>query len=227
MRHVMAPSTDRVISTTAMSIVGRLAFSVLKALFSVLKAFGSKRIIGGLPVWTPFFSSDQRQAIHARISDALLLLKTHSPAKFSRVRRSLSGFLVFGKGDIQASYEPSQRLCRLSETLVLAPETPVVAIATSIVHEATHGWLSDRGIGYAEPIRHRVEQICIRAALQSAQQLPGAEEEIERCQDEIRIEPEYFSNAQSLERSIARLRELNCPEWVIRAVLRIRQRRAA
>ena len=227
MRHVAEPPWDRIISPIPMSIVGRLAFFFLNALFFFLKALGSRRIIGGLPVWTPFFSSDQRQAIHARISDALLLLKTHSPAKFSRVRRSLSGFLVFGKGDILASYYPSQRLCRLSETLVLAPETPVVAISTTIVHEATHGWLFDRGIDYAEPIRHRVEQICIRAALQSAQQLPGAEEEIERCQDQIRIEPEYFSNAQSLERSIARLRELNCPAWLIRAVLRIRRRRVA
>jgi hypothetical protein len=56
--------------------------------------------------------------------------------------------------------------------------------------------------------------------------LPGAADEIERCRNQLLGGPEYYSNAQSLERSISRLREANCPEWLIRAFRRIRQRRA-
>jgi hypothetical protein len=202
-----------------MSIVRRL-------LLSLLKAIGSKHVVRALPIWTPFLSSNQRQEIHGRLNEALRLLEQHSPAKFSRTQRSLAGFLVFGTWDVRASYDPSQRLCRLSETFALASATSATAIAVTIVHEATHGWLFDRGIDYAEPIRHRVEQICIRAALQSARRLPGAADEIERCRNQLLGGPEYYSNAQSLERSISRLREANCPEWLIRAFRRIRQRRA-
>jgi hypothetical protein len=108
-----------------------------------------------------------------------------------------------------------------------APATTVAAIACTVVHEATHAWLFKLGIGYESPIRYRVEIVCIKASLSAAQKLPGGEAEVDYCRGQLSINPEFFSNEKFLERSTDHLRELGCPEWIIRTLLWIREKRAA
>jgi hypothetical protein len=200
----------------------------IKRLFlAALKLISPKVALHGLAVWMPLSTKTERDAIHGRLSEALGLLKIHAPSRYSRVLRSLSGFFIFGADSIRGDYDPQERTCRLAESFVLAPDTNAAAIASTVVHEATHGWLFDRGINYAEPIRHRVEQICIRASLSVARKLPDAEDEIDRCERQLTIEPSFFSNESLFDLDIRRLRETGCPEWFIRAVTWIAKRRAA
>jgi hypothetical protein len=181
----------------------------------------------GLPIWAPFLKRDEAADVAARVTEALDLLRTHSPQRFGRVRRSIRGFMVFGKSDEYASYHRATRICELNEKFLATPEATVTAIATVLVHEATHGWLFDLGIPYDEPKRHRVELICFKAELLTAQRLPDSESELVRCRNAMSMTPEYFSDASRLERNVGRLRELGCPEWIIRTAVWARRRRAA
>ena len=195
--------------------------------FKFLTWLGPKHVSHSLPVWTPLSTRRDRALTYERLNEALELLRSHVPARYSRVLRSLNGFLVVGTDSINADYDPANSVCRLGEKFIAAPTTTAAALACTVVHEATHAWLFRLGIGYHPAIRHRVELVCIKASLFAAQRLPGAEVEVEYCRGQMSIEPEFFSDEKFLERSTDHLRELGCPEWIIRTLLWIRQKRAA
>lgn len=195
--------------------------------FRLLTWLSPKHLSHGLPVWTVLSSQVERALTYERLNEALSLLRSHAPARYSRVLRSLKGFLVLGTDSINASYDPENSVCRLGEKFMVDPATTAAAIARTVVHEATHGWLFGLGIGYDLPIRYRVELVCVKASMLAAQKLPGAEAEVEYCRSQMSIDPEYFSNEKFLERSTAHLRELGCPEWIVRTLLWIREKRAA
>lgn len=110
---------------------------------------------------------------------------------------------------------------------MLAPDTTVAAVACTVVHEATHARLFELGIPYDEPIRYRVELVCVKASLLTAQRLPGAHAEVDRCRRQLLIDPGYFSSEKFAERAINDLRADGLPEWLIRILVWIRRTRAA
>lgn len=195
--------------------------------FRLLTWISPKHLSHGLPVWTPLSTGAERSLIYERLNEALKTLREYAPARYERVLRSLHGFLLWGTDAVEASYDPANGVCRLAESFALAPDTTATAIACTIVHEATHAWLFRQGIPYDEPIRHRVELVCIRASLLTARRLPDAEAEVEQCREQLFIEPEHFSNDSFTERSVDQLRQLGCPEWVIRVALWLRRKRFA
>jgi hypothetical protein len=181
----------------------------------------------GLPVWTPVARDEDRPLIYRRLDEALSLLKAGAPGRYERVRHSLKGFLILGVDTIRASYDQGTGVCRLREKFMLAPDTTAAAVACVIVHEATHGRLFKLGISYDEPIRYRVELVCIKAALLAAQRLPGSEAEVETCRRQLSVDPGFYSEDRFNERDANQLRALGVPEWLIRIRLWIRRKRAA
>lgn len=179
----------------------------------------------GVPVWAPLVNHRDRARLVAHLGESLDLLQSYSPQRYARVHRSVKGFLIYGTDDGRASYLSDDRVCRLGERFVLDSTTPVSAIAVTVVHEATHGRLFDLGIGYEEPIRHRVEHVCIRAALQVARKLPDTQDEVDRCRAQLTLDASDFSNLSFLQRDAQRLRELGCPEWIVRAIVWLRRKR--
>ena len=171
--------------------------------------------------------NEERPLIYRRLDEALSLLKGNAPGRYERVRKSLKGFLIFGIDPINASYDPTTAVCRLGEKFMLAPDTTAAAVACTVVHEATHGRLFKLGIPYDEPLRYRVEMICIKAALLTAQKLPGAEAQVERCRRQLTIDPGFFSTDSFTERAANDLRAAGLPEWLVRTVVWIRRKRAA
>lgn len=194
-------------------------------LYATLQLFSPKQVIRGLPVWFTFFEFGPRNSAAIRIAEALDLLRRFAPARHARVQAALSGILVFGTSSGIASYSSANRLCRLYEKYVLDPSTTPTSIAVTLVHEATHGRLFDLGIGYEEPLRNRIERICIRAALGAAKRLPDSQQEIRLCTDQLSLPPETYSNEALYNRRASQLRELGCPEWFIRTVRRFWQSR--
>lgn len=180
-----------------------------------------------LPVWTPLVRNEERPLIYRRLDEALSLLRASAPGRYERVRQSLKGFLIFGMDSINASYDPPTGVCRLGEKFILAPDTTAAAVACAVVHEATHGRLFKLGIPYDEPIRYRVEMVCIKASLLTAQRLPGAEAQVERCRRQLSIDPGFFSADSFTERAANELRALGLPEWFIRTFVWIRRKRVA
>jgi hypothetical protein len=202
-------------------------YSLRKLFFRVVTHFCSQHDLHGVPVWLLLYKESERKLILERLNSSLELLKSHAPARYARVLRSLRGILVMGSGGVRADYDPLERVCRLAESFMLDANTTSAAVASTLVHEATHGWLFERGVGYDEPIRHRVEQICIQASLRTSKRLPNAEDEVERCRRQLELGPREFSNAAILELSAQKLRETGCPDWLVRAALWIKRKRAA
>lgn len=203
------------------------AHGKLTLVIRLLTWISRKHSIHGLPVWAPLVANEERPLIYRRLDDALSLLKANAPGRYERVRQSLKGFLIFGIDSINASYDPTTAVCRLGEKFMLAPDTTPEAVACTVVHEATHGRLFRLGIPYDEPLRYRVEMICIKAALFTAQRLSGAEAQVERCRGQLTIDPNFFSTDSYAERAANNLRAAGLPEWLIRTLVWIRRKRAA
>ena len=220
------PSTSPLCGTTANRLAER-RHEQMSYPIRLLEWMSPKHAAHGLPVWTPGFRTEQRQLIYARLAHALSLLKATAPGRYERVRHSLKGFLILGTDSINADYDSRTGVCRLGERFMLAPDTTAAAVACAVVHEATHGWLYKLGIPYDEPIRYRIELVCIKAALLTAQRLPGAEAQVERCRRQLLIDPGFFSNESFTQRTADNLRALGWPRWLVRAFFWIRRKRAA
>ena len=95
---------------------------------------------------------------------ALQLIKNLDPRRFRRVQRYIKWIvncpLPYGGGQ----YHYPTRTCRLDfeKTAVEPdPEYAAAAVASILVHEATHGVLRAHAIGYSVHLRSRVERCCV------------------------------------------------------------------
>lgn len=171
--------------------------------------------VGGLEASSPAWS---------RLEQALQLIKTHDPLRYSRVLRDLKRvwvrLLVHGLG----SFNHALSACQLDERFVLAETTSPEEIAAVIVHEATHASLMRCGIGYQEELRARVEAACFRRELAFAGKLPNGG--LVREQAERRLAytpPDYWTNQSFRNRNdpaaVSALKYLGVPNWLIRFML--------
>ena len=123
---------------------------------------------------------------------------------------------------------------------ILLPEhraaVPDVRLAATLVHEATHAWLEAAGFEYAPARRARIEAICFRAEAAFYRRLPEANdfarEEFVRYAEEraaqVRSQPlSHWTESAFRARTIARMRALGAPHWVVKVAERLAARRAA
>lgn len=96
---------------------------------------------------------------------ALQLIKDLDSRRYRRLQRHIKWIvncpLPYGGGQ----YHYPTRTCRLDfeKTAYEAdPEYITAATASTLVHEATHGVLRARAIGYSRQLRSRVERCCVR-----------------------------------------------------------------
>jgi hypothetical protein len=164
-----------------------------------------------------------------RVSEALQLIKTYDPLRYKRVLRELERIWVCVLLGNVACYVASRKGCDIDPRFVLSysPEQ----LASVIVHEATHGVLHRRHIGYSEALRERVEKVCVRQELAFARKLPNGEAALEAAESALALPPETWSDLSFRNRhregALTTAPYLGIPLWFMRAVLRIGERRAA
>ncbi|MFZ2004925.1 MAG: hypothetical protein WAV02_07545, partial [Stellaceae bacterium] len=126
----------------------------------------------------------------------------------------------------RASFNLALKRCNLD--LRFVKTSSIDAIASSIVHEATHARLWHRGIGYPEELRYRIESACIRRQLAFAHRLPaqrgvGVREEVKKM---LTLAPSFWSNEEITKRreggELALAREAGIPDWLRRSLQGIR-----
>ncbi|HEU5273868.1 MAG TPA: hypothetical protein VFU97_09415 [Xanthobacteraceae bacterium] len=192
--------------------------------------FSTHKRIDGL--WISTWERDPDFLLR-RVEEALELIKTYDRLRYDRITRDLDRVwarMVFGYA---AQYTPAMNACELDVRFVLAVASSPAIIAASIVHEATHARIMHRGIEYAEPIRARIEAICVRRELAFAKKLPNglelqelAEGRLERC-----ATPEFWTNAKFRERdvegTIEAARDAGIPMWIVRVVFAVARLGAA
>jgi hypothetical protein len=99
------------------------------------------------------------------VPSALQLIKNLDSRRFRRVQRYVRWVvncpLPYGGGQ----YHYRTRTCRLDiekATPEPDPAYAAAAIASTLIHEATHGVIDARGIRYTGRLRSRVERCCVR-----------------------------------------------------------------
>jgi hypothetical protein len=163
----------------------------------------------------------------SRVEDALRLIKQHNSLHYSRVVQHLKRVWVrlIPHGD--GCYYASLEACALDPRFVLQQTTTLDAIASAIVHEATHARLDRWGVSYNEDKRNRIEAICRRRELNFLAGVPNTEplrEQVAHALEWCACNPDFYSDASFQQRihegNVETLHYLGTPEWLIRLLLK-------
>ena len=95
------------------------------------------------------------------VEQCLLLIKTEDPRRYRRIQEHLTW--IVGRGEValgSGRYWSTFRACILNPNYAWDGDYLVAQRAGLIVHEATHGFLSDRGFRYTKDARVQIERIC-------------------------------------------------------------------
>jgi hypothetical protein len=98
--------------------------------------------------------------------------------------------------------------------------TPEV-LAGVLVHEATHARLEHRGIEHLEPVRDRIEKVCVRQELLFASKLPDGQRALEVAQYGLESKVDRTDagfQKRKIEGMLENLRYLETPEWLMRCM---------
>jgi hypothetical protein len=110
-------------------------------------------------------------------------------------------------------------------TLPTVLHTTSAELAMTIIHEATHARIIDRGIQYYVENRDRIEAACVRQEAIFARCLPGgdalADAELARLKDP------WWSEDSIREGQLRRARAEEVPAWAIRFIEWMFKRQAA
>jgi len=108
--------------------------------------------------------------VRNRLRAALALIARVDPLRYRRLRRDMRRIALLRRGGPE--YASEVGACLLPSAYLKAGTTE--AVATTIVHEATHARLCRAGIGYGPAMRPRVEAACIRQQIAFAERLGDA-----------------------------------------------------
>jgi tetratricopeptide (TPR) repeat protein len=203
---------------------GKLRKQRVSLLDRLLLLCSKSRRVDGLWIGAAEGSSTSGLALD-RVVDALCLIKTHDPHRYSRLLRDLDRVWVRFLPGARGRYSIPLRACELNPRFVLDAASSAELIAATIVHEATHARLWDCGFGYEEAVRARVENVCVRSELAFAAKLPSGQAVRARAEQKLAAPREFYSNVEVRERHVGNavqaLRDLGLPGWLLRARLAV------
>jgi len=181
-------------------------------------------------LWVGVFMDDQEEAILARLVEALALIKIYDPYRYRRVLREIERVWGYPLPSAWAVWQQTLKRCVVDPRFVLSASTAL--IASAIVHEATHGTLTRRYVGYAETLRERVEKVCMRQELAFASKIPDGDELRRNIERRLAsMTSGWLSDAALQDRrakgEFEMGRHYNIPDWVVRVVVGIREKRAS
>ncbi len=181
-----------------------------------------KRRFDGL--WIGIIADKKDNHLLDRIEDALKLIKQHDPLRYSRILRDIERIWTSIRLSGGGEFNPISRICHLDKRYV--ESSSAQAIASVIVHEATHGYPCLLKMGYPEKLRYRIEQICIHQELLFARRLPNSKSLCENLERKLKRDPSFWSNREIATRrpsqEIAGLKATGVPDWLIKMALKAR-----
>lgn len=174
-------------------------------------------------LWVGVFD-DHPEAMLRRLKNALELIKAHDPLRYSHLIRDLKRLWVCGGLSTIGCFNYRLGACQFDDRFVLAETTTPELLASAIVHEATHARLWNWGIRYDEPLRPRVEAVCVRRQLAFAKKLPDGRRSQEWAERILASsDPANLSNTSFWKRDydwrIAELHRLGVPDWLVRTIV--------
>ncbi len=121
-------------------------------------------------------ASSDSKVILSRLRAGLDLIEQAVPHRLARVRRDIRRLLVFTlPGHWGLFHQHTATIIVARHFLESSAATPL-AVATVLIHEATHAELAARGIPYQGNTRVRHEKACLRAELRFLARLQPSDE---------------------------------------------------
>jgi hypothetical protein len=125
----------------------------------------------------------------ARLSEALELIREHTPHYFRHLCRDFSHILV-QRYACRGAYLPTESVCLVELTFVVNPAFSPAQIAATILHEAMHARLHRLGFAFDVDGRARQERFCRRAEIEFGAAVPGGEPVVERAVQALSLSDE-------------------------------------
>ena len=173
----------------------------------------------------PLGKSERTRALE-KLEGALKLIENLKRREIEALRSDVCCILVAGNQTFRGQFLDELRMVELHDDYVCAEETTIEGLACTLVHEAQHARLFRLGFDYAPRNRGRIERICFRAERNFAKLLPGGDELVARANEWMQSAAEgHFSPRARMEANLRALRELGCPEAVIRLARWMGERR--
>ncbi|MFL5493649.1 MAG: hypothetical protein ACJ8DC_04605 [Gemmatimonadales bacterium] len=144
-----------------------------------------------------------------RLRGALNVIEKGDPRRYQRLKRDLRRIVLVRAGDPEFASEIGACILRSG----YVRESEPAALASTLVHEATHARLCRLGIGYGPALRARVEGICVREQIAFAERI-GSVEILDHLRQ--KLDRPWWTRAQLQERRIVAWRNLGVPEWAVR-----------
>jgi hypothetical protein len=180
----------------------------------------TRRVLG-INLSSYMLRSEYELVFFGRVQRALELIGRYEPRRFDRIRRDVR--TICGVSGGPNYYERAGRAIMLTLPSILS--TPAANLAMTIVHEATHGRIDDRGIAYFAENRARIETACVRQEVVFARSLPGGEALADA--ELAKLEKPWWNDDDIAAGQIQLLRAEEPPAWLGRLVERRLRRQAS
>jgi hypothetical protein len=189
----------------------------------LLFRLSTKRNIHGITVSTLLSETEKS---FQKVEAALDLIKELSPARHRRILKYVPRILVFGELATWGTWHQKLRLCQIDYRYLASEETSIPSVGCTLLHEATHAYLHDRNIPYDEPVRWRVEQICLKTERHLARRLPVQDVALlASLEASLACEPSSYSKAARIAAKIQALKDEGTPRWIVSLLERRAYRR--
>jgi len=167
-----------------------------------------RHVVHGLPVRVLNTRPDIRTAeVLQRLDRALDLVARYAPARYRRLKRDLSGFVV-QRFACRGAFFPHTRECVVELTFTVNPRHGLPEIAASIVHEATHARVAAMCRG-PQAERHREERLCRRAELELGLALPDGQVVVRRARESLTLADREVAPAVDWAEAARRIAEVD------------------
>lgn len=177
-------------------------------------------------LWVGVFADENDTEVLRKLEKALQLIKAYDMYRYRRILKEIDRIWSHPLPVKTACFVESLRRCLVDNEYVL--NTSPEIIASTLVHEATHGRLIRYNIGYSEEIRSRVERVCIRQERAFALKIPQNGDLLQKIERKLAIAPDYWTDHAALERHregmIVMAEDVGLPNWLGRALLNFRER---
>jgi hypothetical protein len=187
--------------------------------------FGRRFSLDGILVVILLQDRERTELLMAKAKAALKLLQNHTPKYYARVQTFIPNILFFGAHAYTAVYTSDLKLCDISRDYALAEKTTAAALAITLVHEATHGYLASKGVAYQEQRRGRIERICVQAEIAVAHRLPGSGDVLSEATSRLSYGAEFWNDEAFFERDLEELKSFGGPRWLVTYLRKRRARR--
>lgn len=118
----------------------------------------------GIDVHVVSRARDAADVAH-RVSAALAEIESHAPREYRRLKAHVRSVAILPMSKLgRGAHVDRGRRVYLDEAHVR--RATAIATGAVVVHEATHAFLSARGVPYRAEVRERIEALCTRVAEQ-------------------------------------------------------------